>query len=137
MLEKHRQRPSPPKLAPCRHKGCHRTTRERKPFCPDHVDKHDYVKRLKKKIASKQKEEAKVEKRGMRAIKEDSITLQEVRVELAIHGPKTLSRLAKDVNLATNTAKGYVDFLERRDLVKYSTNTRGTLIVEPKFSSLN
>jgi hypothetical protein len=109
----------------CNAEGCDDSTREGKPYCPEHVGQNDYVRNLLNKLDAKEKEAEAVRKKGQRVIDNDSITLQEIVQDLNIHGPRTIARLCRDTQLEHDVLVGYIDRLEKEGRVKKFRTSRG------------
>jgi hypothetical protein len=115
----------------CERPDCGKATREGKPYCSDHVDDHPYVRGLIEALAAREAEEARVRKRGARAVDLDGVTAREILGYVAIHGGRTVQRLARELNLDIQTIKGYARALERGKRVHLTSTRRGAIIVNP------
>lgn len=113
----------------CEAEGCRAATREGKPFCSEHVERHPYVQQVLAQLERRETEEARVFDQGARAVDPAGITSQEILQFLRVHGPRTVPRLARELNLEVKTITGYVRALERRKVVETDTTRRGALIV--------
>ena len=80
--------------------------------------------------AVKAVEEERVGRIGARAVDVDGITAREVVRALSVNGPRTVARLAKDLNIEIRIIDGYVRALKRRKAIRLRANKRGTLVVE-------
>lgn len=109
----------------CKASDCGASTREGKPYCPDHVDQNDYVKSLIAKLDAKDQEARKVVKKGQEVISNDSLTLREVVQELKFHGPRTIARLCRDTQLEKDVLVGYIDRLVREGRAEKFNTQRG------------
>lgn len=119
----------PPRTA-CEADGCNRSTKEGKPFCSDHILHQPYVQELLAALEAKEAEEARVTRLGARAVDPEGITAREVVRTLTVHGPRTLPRLAKDMNLEVETLDGYVKALRKLKEIRIRKNNRGTAVIE-------
>ncbi|MGE0711951.1 MAG: hypothetical protein AB7N76_03305 [Planctomycetota bacterium] len=108
----------------CLEPGCRRSTRHRKPYCPDHVERLPYVQEVLAALEGKEREQAEVAILGPRAVDPDGITAGEILNELAIHGPRSVARLAKDLALSRRLAEHYVEALRREGFVSVQARRR-------------
>lgn len=113
----------------CTYEDCGAFTRMGKPFCPKHVAHHPHVESLLAELASREAEEERVRKRGAHAVDPAGGTAREVLTYLRVHGPKTLRRLARDLNRDPSLVGHYVEALRRRRRVKLSQTRRGGTVV--------
>ena len=113
----------------CEMEGCGAATREGKPFCSEHVERHPYVQQVLAQLERRETEESRVFEQGARAVDPSGITAQEILQFIRVHGPRTVPRLARELNLEVKTVTGYVRALERRKVVSTDTTRRGALIV--------
>ena len=65
---------------------------------------------------------------GSRAVDPEGITAQEILQFIRVHGPRTVPRLARELNLEVKTVTGYVRALERRKVVETHLTGRGALV---------
>ena len=74
----------------CSDPGCMKTTREGKPFCPDHVELHPYVQGV---VAMRDLRETDLKElaKGQK-VAESSLLFQEILIHITNHGPKTVER---------------------------------------------
>lgn len=114
----------------CDAAACTQTTREGKPYCPDHVDLHPYVQDLISNLSTKDEQDDAVKSKGPRAVKLDSITVQELLLHLELNGPRTEERLVRELNLDLKTVSGYVQALRRKQLVTTGYTKRGSMVVK-------
>lgn len=134
-LERWAQHQSRGQTRYCEAEGCGVATREGKPYCSEHVERHPYVQQVLAQLERRETEEARVNQVGARAVDPQGITAQEILQFIRLHGPRTVPRLARELNLEVKTVTGYVRALERRKVVDTDTTRRGALIVrlhEPK-----
>jgi len=104
---------------------CGGGTREGKPYCPEHVDEHDYVKDILQILADQEEEHKNISKRGIRAIKDGSLTVTEIGKLLANRGVTTVNRVSREMNLDLETTKVYARYLVKKDLVISGKTNRG------------
>jgi len=113
----------------CESSGCYHTTREGKPFCPDHVENHSYVQNILKVLAEREDEEQRVRQRGPTAVDPDGLTAQELVLHLSLHGSRTVERLSREFQLEARVMNSYVDALMERGLIILGRTTRGSTVV--------
>ena len=113
----------------CEAPRCHASTREGKPYCPEHVELNPYIRELMAQLASREREEANVGKLGARAVDLEGITAQEILQHLRVHGSRTLKRLARELNISLKVLQGYTRALERRKLIALTQTDRGGKIL--------
>jgi DNA-binding MarR family transcriptional regulator len=128
-LERWAQHQSRGQTRHCEVEGCGVATREGKPYCSEHVERHPYVRQVLAQLVQRESEEARVFDQGARAVDPAGITAQEILQFIRLHGPRTVPRLARELNLEVKTVTGYVRALERRKVVDTDTTRRGALIV--------
>jgi hypothetical protein len=108
---------------------CTQTTREGKPYCPDHVDQHPYVQAILSTLAEREDEEEKVRQRGSKAVNPIGLTAKELVLHLSLHGARTVERLSRELQLDTKVLDGYVGALVRRGVVALGRTNRGSTVV--------
>ena len=113
----------------CDAPGCSATTREGKPYCPDHVEQHPYVQSILDLLTAREEEEASVRSRGARAVDPDGLTARELLLHLSLHGARTLERLSRELQLEMEILKGYISALESRQLINLGRTHRGSTVV--------
>lgn len=109
---------------------CTQTTREGKPFCPDHVEKNAYVQNVLNTLAEREEEEEKVRRRGSRAVNPEGITAREIVLHLSLHGARTLERLSREMNMDARVLDGYVGAMVRRGVISLGRTNRGSTVVK-------
>lgn len=92
--------------------GCERTTREGKPYCLDHVERHGYVAELQGKLRNREAEEERA-RRG-KAPGMDSLLVHEVLHHVRVRGEATTRRLAADMKSDRQAVLTVVRELARR-----------------------
>ncbi len=115
----------------CSEPTCNQATREGKPFCSDHVELHPYVQRLLAELREREEADERVRRRGPRAVDPLSLTSQEILTFIHVHGPKTVKRLARELNADLETLKLYAQGLRRHGLVKLTATRRKSTLVHP------
>ncbi len=111
--------------------GCTESTREGKPYCPNHVDCLPYVQEVLSRLAERDAQDEAVSKRGPRAVDvESSLTVQEILLHLELHGPRTEERLVREVNIDAKTLGGYLRALVKRKIIKLGHTKRGSVLVK-------
>ena len=113
----------------CDADGCYQTTREGKPFCPDHVELHPYVQSILSTLAEREAEEEKVRQRGSRAVDVAGLTARELVLHLSLHGARTVERLSRELQLDAKVLDGYVGALVKRGVVALGRTNRGSTVV--------
>ena len=104
---------------------CGESTREGKPFCPEHVERNAYVRNILQALEDQEKEHTKALKKGTSAIANNSLTAIEMVKVLAIRGTTTVNRIAREVNLDLELVEVYARYLGERRITRSGTTTRG------------
>jgi hypothetical protein len=113
----------------CEAKGCKCSTREGKPYCPEHVNEHQYVSNLLELVNKKAKEEKRVLEKGYKAIKPGSLTITEVMSHLNQIGTITVHGLSRFLVIDYLVLEQYVIYLEKAKKVHVGTTSRGSKTV--------
>ncbi len=114
----------------CEAPGCNKSTREKKPFCSDHVEMHPYVQELLKAMADQAAEQEKVDQKiSAQHVPADSLTVQEIINHIKVHGSRTVERLARELNFEVELIHRYVNTLVSRGVLKRGQTKRGSVIV--------
>ena len=113
----------------CEANGCAKSTREGKPYCPDHFDLHPYVKEILAELGDNKAEQEKVRKKGSKAVNLKGMTANEIRLFLGNHGSRTVERLARDLTLDVSVVRSYVASMSKQGQVILGRTTRGTTTV--------
>lgn len=111
----------------CGAAGCMASTREGKPYCPEHVLLNPYVRTLLERLAGREAEEARVLRQGQRAVDPEGITAQEILSYLCVHGQRSLPQLGRELTLDVKLVTAYVKVLESNRWVKTKRDRRGML----------
>lgn len=90
---------------------CGASTREGKPYCPEHVEEHPYVQGVLDALAEQEAEQQRAVSKGIHHISDSSITAQEIHQYLCQHGARTFRRIAKDLGLDGEVVKVYARYL--------------------------
>lgn len=109
----------------CDLKGCDKATREGKPFCVDHVERHDYVGRLLAEMRRREEDDALVMRKGSKAVKWESLTAQEILNHLRVYGSRTLRRICRELTLEPKLAEAYMIALVSCGAIHTTTSRRG------------
>lgn len=111
----------------CSHAGCHRATRESKPFCTLHVAAHPYVAQLLGRLARQQSDLDRAKRRGSRVVDPGGPTAQEILRHLEFSGPRSVRRLAQELGLDPIAVGAFVQALVRRGrlLIEKARGVRG------------
>lgn len=115
----------------CKEPGCGQATREGKPYCSDHVDRHAYVQEVLRTLRERDEVDAEVARRGYRAVDPSSLTAQEMLVYIEVHGAKTVKRLARELNGDLAILRHYAEGLRRAGLVRLTPTRRRSTLVHP------
>jgi len=108
---------------------CGAITREGKPYCSEHVHMQPYVEHLLSQLAAQEKEHERVLVKGTRAANLKSLTAKELKMHLHLFGPRTVNRLARELNLDSSVIAIYVKKMERAKVVSTSVTRRGHVMV--------
>jgi hypothetical protein len=106
-----------------------KTTREGKPYCPDHVERHPYVQSILDVLAEREAETNRVRKKGSSAVDPAGLTAQELVLHLSLHGSRTVERLSREFQLESRVIEDYVDALRVQGKVVLGRTTRGSTVV--------
>lgn len=113
----------------CAEPNCTDSTREGKPYCPDHVERHSYVQEILAILAAREAEEERVRTDGPVAVDPSGLTAQELLLHLSLHGSRTVERLSREFQLDSRVMHDYVDALSERGQVVLGRTTRGSTVV--------
>jgi len=108
---------------------CLRGTREGKPYCTEHITHADYVQGIIQALEAQEEEHRKVSKRGMRAIKKNSLTVEELIKTIFSRGTATIERLSREMNLDYKLIETYSKYLARHKLARLGQSRRGSTTV--------
>lgn len=114
----------------CEVPGCTETTRERKPYCTQHVAEHSYVRGLLETIESIENEIKATRKLGSRAVDVSGPTANDLLGFVRENGPRSVPRLGRDLNLPVAVVKSYVTALARAGRIVTKRTERGAIRVE-------
>lgn len=112
---------------PC--EACGQPTREGKPYCPEHVDRQPYVAELLAELASQEEELAMVAMRGADAVDPSGLTARELLQLVRLHGPRTVQRLGRELNIKPVLISCYVRALAQVGMVELGLSKRGKTVV--------
>lgn len=110
--------------------GCTESTREGKPYCPDHVDHNTYVQELMARLDERDEQDERVRRRGHKVVNMDSVTVAEILLHLELHGARTEERLVRELNLDLDVLQPYLRALAKRGLVKFGRTRRGSTLLK-------
>lgn len=113
----------------CEAPGCGKATREKKPFCSNHVEMHPYVQKLLKEMARQAAEHEQLRETSVRHVPVDSLTVREIINHIELHGSRTIERLARELNLKVEIVEHYINTLVSRGVLKRGRTRRGNTIV--------
>ena len=128
-LELHSSRPQVSSTRFCEAPGCTHTTREGKPYCPDHVEQHPYVQDILFTLAEREAEEDRVRSTGAGAVDPQGLTARELVLHLSLHGARTVERLSRELQLDSKVVEGYVHAMVGRGVVALGRTNRGSTVV--------
>ncbi|MCA8924041.1 MAG: winged helix-turn-helix domain-containing protein [Planctomycetes bacterium] len=115
---------------PCQRSDCEESTREGKPFCPQHVDHNPYAQHLLAKLEDLEREHRRVRLRGPAGVNLQGETCQEILRELGQQGRCSVARLAQTLALPYPLISSYVQALARSGRVVTSGFRRDRLQVQ-------
>jgi len=113
----------------CFANGCDERTRDGKPYCPEHVEHHPYVRELQAALSQQRGEIDRVERRGAGAVDPGGLTATEMLLQLRLYGDRTVERLSRDLQLPVEVVAAYARGLARQGRVSLSHTRRGHLQV--------
>jgi hypothetical protein len=109
----------------CEVPQCTETTREGKPYCPEHVDHHPYVQQLLQDLAEQEDERERAAKKGaVDKVDLEGENAKAILRELQHHGERTLERLARDTKLPLEAVRTIGEALKRKNLVTFGQTKR-------------
>lgn len=124
-----------PWMPPRRCELCGDATREGKPYCPEHVERHPYVQEVLAVLEERSAEERRVLRRGASAVDPRGVNAREILLQLHLYGERTVERLARDLQLDPALVPHYAQALARRGLVSLGRTERGSVLVCPVAAS--
>ena len=111
----------------CSASGCMNSTREGKPFCPDHVEMHPYVQEV---VAFRKLRDAEIVRiADGRQVADDSLLFKEIIIHITNLGSKTVERLACDLMIDIEAIKKLIKAMKRQKLIKIGRSKRGSTVV--------
>jgi hypothetical protein len=118
----------------CAAKGCSTYTRERKPFCPEHVLDAPYAKGLFDRVEGVENEIERVGEIGAEAVDMNGLVVEEILAGIAHAGQVTWRRLCKSHvaflhSVESETTDHYRDRLNDAGLVEITRSSRGVEVV--------
>lgn len=125
--ERGRPRGASRERATCEAEGCRARTRERKPYCSEHLDLSPYVAQLEAELEEQRQEQAEVRRRGARAVQVDGPTAREVLRALLLEEERTSRRLAIEVGVEPELVEAYARVLRRAGYLSTRIHRRGGL----------
>ena len=103
------------------------STREGKPFCPDHVEMHPYVQEV---VAFRKLRDAEIVRiADGRQVADDSLLFKEIIIHITNLGSKTVERLACDLMIDIEAIKKLIKAMKRQKLIKIGRSKRGSTVV--------
>ncbi len=113
----------------CEKPGCVEKTRDRKPFCSDHVDEHPYVKLILATLAGDEAEIERIKAKGKKAVELDGSLITSILQKLEQMGSLTKERLAREVWREQPIIDAAVAVLVKRKIVELGMTNRGSTVV--------
>ena len=107
---------------------CKATTREGKPYCPDHVADNPYVQSVLENMARLAAEDAEVLKCGVGAVDTGGPRARELVNYLRVHGPRTVRRLSLELQLDKSVVNDFVRALANDGQLVVGYSKRGSSI---------
>jgi len=116
----------------CMEPGCLNTTRESKPYCPDHVELNPYIQGILEKLEERKIEHNRVKEVGQDAVDLSGLTVNEILLHLELHGSRTVERLKREFQLEDSVLLPYFEKLERAGKITLGKTQRGSTVVRLK-----
>lgn len=121
-------------LRSCASTGCPLTTREGKPYCPEHVGRHPYVREILGQLAARDEEFERVRARGENgwsAVNLEGLTATEITEHLRIHGERTIERIRREYlsSQPETVAKSYAKALVKGERITLGRTARGSIVL--------
>lgn len=114
----------------CEIPDCGKRTRENKPYCPDHVEEHPYVRALLKLIAERDAEIERIKQGTWLDANPYGFLAEEIIAYLRDRGSTTVARLARDrLYDSPEVVERVVVAMERVGLVRQGRSVRGYRVV--------
>ena len=119
----------------CESAGCDRTTRESKPYCPDHVTFNVHAAAVSERLRLIEREQQRMRRHGSKAVDLEGTIAREILRMLDVHGPRTSARLNREMNLdedsiqAKNLLSAYLKALKNVEFVEFTKTDRGGTMV--------
>ncbi len=117
----------------CEVRECAKTTREGKPYCPDHVERHLYVQWILEQISGMDHAAQEIKEHGTRAVDPDGPLVGEILDRLTNEphlGFASVARLTKEVRRDAAVVRKVLYVASKRGLVILGKNKRGNSTVE-------
>lgn len=108
---------------------CEETTREGKEYCTRHVENHDYVQDLMRRIKEREQQDYDVMMQGTSAVRMEGITVKEILLHLRQTGTKTIEGLAKALQLEKFVVQKYIFALRDSRQVEIISTARESMAV--------
>lgn len=113
----------------CQATGCDQGTRERKPFCIEHLEHSSYVAELLRVLQARDDELVRVAQVGSRAVRVEGVTAQEILLQLRLYGKRTTARLSRDLSIKEGLVRCYARVLSRRGYVCLGKTQRNATLL--------
>jgi hypothetical protein len=112
----------------CNTPSCSNVTRERKPYCTEHIDRLDYVRGLLDTLSAVEDELELVRRTGVKAVDTCGVVAGEILRELRQHGDRTARRLSRDLKLDSDIVSAYLRALALFGAVVLRPGNRGRVV---------
>lgn len=109
----------------CRHPGCGASTREGKPYCSDHIENCDYIKKVLAEIDRRDNESKTLD--SGRWVTQNSHLVHEALIVLE-GGTFTAARLGRILDVSEPAADTLIRMMARRGYVRIGFSESGALV---------
>lgn len=110
-------------------KYCNKLTHDGKDECVEHLSKRPYVAALLQTMKQHEKETARIEKQGIRAVDPQGLHVSEILSDLNMHGPKTIAGLSRSTQFSQAVVSTCVKKMKLMHLVRLFGDSRGNVVV--------
>lgn len=110
-------------------KICHKSTRENKPYCSDHIENSEYVIRVMKQLEIRDAEERKL---TINLYPGDQSVLVQEALCIISRGQISSSKLAKSLDISHESARTLADLMSARSLIEVNKTDRGKFLIRKK-----
>ena len=113
----------------CHYAGCNKSTRGDKGYCLIHVAHNLYANHVMKELENREYEDTQVKLKGSYKANLNGITAKEILLELNQHGPRTINRLSRELNIELGLIHSYVVALKKCNKIRVSVTRRGATVI--------